>query len=374
MADIDHDARAFKAWITKEKALNFQTSEFEEERLEQDVSLFPSSFDQSAALIVLRACKVNVVSIAAGLQEIIVGLEIMPSRRDETALPSRTRSGHAISYQRLKKPQPTLPTSAVSLAPSAALYGGLYPCGSSISAADRPATGTLGCLVTKNSKLYGLTNNHVTGKYSLTKPGMPILAPGLVDAQPGNLDPFTIGHHAHCAPWVTGTPDNVPIAGNLDLAIFEITYPSRVTSHQGQHFDTPVTVAKTSDVRKARHTPVWKVGRTTDLTSGFLTGQAIGTIEVLMNDPAFKSPVHFNDVLMIRDPVTNTFARPGDSGSLVVWEKNGQYEAVGIIFCVNFNDRMTYLLPMEEVLNRLQVGLVGQHNVQGSSHPSSRTP
>lgn len=93
MADIDHDARAFKAWITKEKALNFQTSEFEEERLEQDVSLFPSSFDQSAALIVLRACKVNVVSIAAGLQEIIVGLEIMPSRRDETALPSRTRSG-----------------------------------------------------------------------------------------------------------------------------------------------------------------------------------------------------------------------------------------------------------------------------------------
>ena len=322
----------------------------------------------------LRACKVNIVAVAAGLQEIIIGLQTMPSRRDEPVLPSRTRTGHAISYQRIRKPQPTLPTGAVHLAPSAALHAGFYPCGSSISAADRPATGTLGCLVTKDGKIYGLTNNHVTGKYSQTKPGMPILAPGLVDAQPGNLDPFTIGHHAHCAPWTTGTPENVPILGNLDLALFEISNKNRVTSHQGRHFDTPVVVAKTTDVRRAHHTSVWKVGRTTDLTSGFLTGQATGSIEVFMNDPAFKSPVHFDNALMVRDPANGAFARPGDSGSLVVWKKNGQYEAVGIVFCVNFNDRMTYLLPMEEVLASLHVGLVANHNVQRSSHQSGGTP
>ena len=58
MADIDQDAWAFKAWLSNEKALNFQTSEFKEQPSEHEISLFPSGVDQAAALIVLRAGRV----------------------------------------------------------------------------------------------------------------------------------------------------------------------------------------------------------------------------------------------------------------------------------------------------------------------------
>jgi hypothetical protein len=301
--------------------------------------------------------------------EIRIGLEKMPSKLQLNALPDMTFSGYAISYHRMKKPHVALPTIAANASAATALYANkFYPCGSSISAADRTATGTLGCLVSKDGILYGLTNNHVTGNYSLTAPRMPILAPGLLDAMPGNLDPFTIGHHSHCAPWITGKAANVPIKGNLDLAMFRIVDENLVTSHQGIHFDTPTRIAKTADVFKAKGTKVCKVGRTTGFTTGDLFGRMPGTVEILMNDKDFKSPIHFDDTVIVHDDGNGPFAKPGDSGSLVVWKKDGEYEAVGIVFCVSTLDPTTYLLPMEEVVKHFQVGLVGNHNVQGSSN------
>ena len=76
----------------------------------------------------------------------------------------------------MKKPRVALPTAAANASAATALYAGqFYPCGSSISAADRAATGAMGCLVQKDGDIYGLTNNHVTGNYSHTVPGMPTL-------------------------------------------------------------------------------------------------------------------------------------------------------------------------------------------------------
>ena len=191
----------------------------------------------------------------------------MPTRLQSSHLPARTISGNSITYHRLKKPQIALPTAAANASAATALYAGqLTRAARSISAADRAATGTMGCLVQKDGEIYGLTNNHVTGNYSHTAPGMPIFAPGLLDAQPGNLDPFTIGHHSLCAPWTPGTPENVPIKGNLDLAIFRIVDTDLVTSRQGEYFDTPMRIAPVAEVMKAYQTKVFKVGRTTGLT------------------------------------------------------------------------------------------------------------
>ncbi|WP_158808606.1 hypothetical protein [Beijerinckia sp. L45] len=364
MTTIEDEARLLKAWIRDGHALSFASVEMIEEK-SPDHSLFSSRFDEQAALRILRACQVNLVCVAPGRTEIRVGLEKGPSLQQTVALPSRTAQRHAITYKRIRKPVTALPVSSVAIDPKKALYAGrFYPCGSSISASDRRATGTLGCLVTKDDQLYGLTNNHVTGGYSLTVPEMPILAPGLIDVGPGNLDPFTIGHHSRCAPWTTGIPQNVSIKGNLDLAIFRIGNGDLVTSHQGNHFDTPTDVATLADIMSAPGAHVLKVGRTTGLTEGRIFGRTTGTIEVLMKDTHFKSPVHFDDTLIVESVDQRPFASPGDSGSLVVWKKQGRYQAVGIVFSTSPNSTITYLLPMEEVLKQLQVGMVGAHNVQ----------
>jgi hypothetical protein len=373
MNDIEKDAWALKAWASQGHALNFQTAEFNEIPAPEAVRLFRIDIDEKVALNILRECKINVVAIAPGLTEILIGLEKAPSRIQLSHLPNRTFSGFAISYHSMKKPRVTLPAIPAAASAATALYAGkYYPCGSSISAADRVATGTMGCLVEKDGQIYGLTNNHVTGNYAQTAPGMPILAPGLLDAQPGNLDPFTIGHHSHCAPWTPGTPENVPIKNNLDLALFRIADSGLVTSFQGDHFDTPMRIAPAAEVIKARGTKVFKVGRSTGFTSGNLWGQATGTVEIFMSDKDFKSPVHFDNTLIVRDDHTGQFARTGDSGSLVVWRKNGEYEAVGILFCVYIPESTSYLMPMEEVVKHLQVSLIGNHNVQGNSGSGSR--
>jgi hypothetical protein len=304
MADIEQEAWAFKAWASQGQSLNFRTAEFNENSSEA-TKLVRLDIDEKHALSILRECKINVVAVAPGLRELRIGLEKLPTRQQSSHLPARTISGNAITYHRMKKPQVALPTAAANANAATALYAGqFYPCGSSISAADRAATGTMGCLVQKNGEIYGLTNNHVTGNYSHTAPGMPILAPGLLDAQPDNLNPFTIGHHSLCAPWTTGTPENVPIKGNLDLAIFRIADADLVTSHQGEHFDTPMRIAPAAEVMRAYQTKVFKVGRTTGLTSGNLFGQAKGTVEIQINDKDFKSLLHFDDTLIVHDDNT----------------------------------------------------------------------
>jgi hypothetical protein len=304
------------------------------------------------------------VGIAPGLKEIRAGLEKKPTQRQLEALPARTDSFHSITYRRIRKPQTAIPASAVRIDPQTALrHGQFYPCGSSISAADYNSTGTIGCLVEADGVIYGLTNNHVTGGCGQTETDMPILAPGLFDITGKNLAPFTIGRHAKSADWVIGAPQDAPIGENLDLALFKIEDLNKVTSFQGNYFDTPTKVAKTSDLMKAPRAKIQKVGLTTGLTTGFLFNKLAGIVEIQMTGKNFRNPVFFNKVFIVEDAPAQPFALAGDSGSLAIWQNQGQSEAVGIVFSVNPSDNVAFLLPMEEVLNYFHVGIVGNYNV-----------
>ncbi len=373
MDQIWREARAFQQWVrTGEIPASTASDISKEEASPRPLKLVPINLDLTGALNTLRQCKVNIVCVAPGLREIRVGLEKFPKTREKDSLPTGTASNHAIRYHEIKTPQIAFPTASILFSHANALRHGYYPCGSSISIANKIATGTVGCLVQKDDVLYGLTNNHVTGLFSHNRVGMPILGPGLMDVSPENIDPFVIGHHTRGIAWTPGTSDNVSIEDNLDLAIFRIKNENSVTSFQGHHYDTPTKIANTADLfkRDLPNIKVKKVGRTTGLTSGWLFGKAGGEFEVRIKDPDFTSSIYFNDMFAITDDSSGKpFALPGDSGSLVVRDNNGTLEAVGIVFAISPRTMITHVMPIEVVLDRLGVTLVGDHNVSPTNGP-----
>lgn len=365
METIYQEAIAFKAWVD---GADGRTDLPERQQAE----LFSTRYPDPTASEILRSAKITMTLVAPGFQELRVGVDKMPPPVDQRRLPTRTATGHGITYHRLTSPRIALPRASVNIAPQAGQHGGRYPCGSSVSVATEPATGTLGCLVRIDGVLHGLSCNHVSGLCHHTIPGMPIIGPGNLDVRPGNLDPVVVGHHVTCAPWNSGRESNTRVAGNADLAIFRIKDENAVSSHQGQWFDTPIAVASTRHVMSARDVKVWKVGRTTGLTNGRLFGHLWGGVEIRFQEKQFRSIVHFDDLLVVRSWDQN-FATEGDSGSLVVWKRDGQIEAVGILFCTSPSDDAAFLMPMEAVLGHFGATLVGGHNVQasgpGGGHP-----
>lgn len=349
--DIYEQARAFENWIDNPSPHQLSESE----------RLFLPQIDERAARDILLGSKVNVICVAPGLREVRVGLENLPkSTRDKERLPRQFFRGNAIAYYRIKGAAAATPAAASSY--PASLQNSRYPCGSSISVANSSRTGTMGCLVRIDGVLHGLSNNHVTAGLSSLPPGMPISAPGLLDVGPRQLDPFIIGYHAGCSTWRHGTPENVSIKENLDLAIFRIKDEDAVTSFQGHYHDTPALYASVSAVMATPNTRATKVGRTTGLTSGDLLGHNTKRVVVPMVDGPKRFDVHFPYVLTVYNHET-PFAAPGDSGSLVTRDNNGVAEAIGIVFSTSRCGCATYVIPIELALAFFKATLVSGHNV-----------
>ena len=243
---------------------------------------------------------------------------------------------------------------------------GVYFCGSSISLGNEASAGTLGCLVRNSEgKMFGLTNNHVSGACSHAQPGMPIVAPGLLDVVAGGLDPFTLGHHKKVLEYFTGTGGNVDITKNSDAAIFSIKDEKKVSSSQGGVFDTPKSV-----VYPTPGMVVEKFGRTTGHTHGVIDGIAHGPLPVYAQSAAnsFSACVFFCDVFVVSGKFEH-FSDSGDSGSLVVHVDNeGNRHAIGLIFAGGPSQdepgkKLSFMLPLKPILERLQVEIVNEHNV-----------
>lgn len=241
-----------------------------------------------------------------------------------------------------------------------------YCCGSSISPGNVRETGTLGCLVRDGvGKLYGLSNNHVSGSCSYAGVGLPILAPGVTDVAPGCYKPFTIGYHARSLPLVAGNPDNVPIADNTDAAMFEIADESSVSSFQGDAYDTPANV-----IDPTPNLLVQKVGRTSALTEGRVLSVLHGPVAIPYNASiAGFSGLVFLESLYVVTGVGTQFVAAGDSGSLVTHvDATGERKAVGIVVG-NMADGSAIgklnglILPLQPILNRFGVTLVTGHNL-----------
>ncbi|HEX8642032.1 MAG TPA: hypothetical protein VF704_12880 [Allosphingosinicella sp.] len=245
-----------------------------------------------------------------------------------------------------------------------------YACGASISVANRRTAGTLGALVKDEAgRLLGLTNNHVTGGCNNSRTGMQILAPGVRDVTANEYDPFTIGYHEAVAPLRQGEPGAVDVTVNTDAATFRIADPDRVSSSQSSHYDTPSATAGV-DPDPIDGTRVEKVGRTTGRTSGFVESRLVGpfgldydisTYHNASEMVRFQGRVYFEPVYLVRGS-DGAFSGQGDSGALVVTAADGaERRAVGLIFAGNEQENLTYMLPIDPILEALKVELVGGH-------------
>lgn len=241
-----------------------------------------------------------------------------------------------------------------------------YACGSSISPGNSASAGTLGALVVdQNGSICGLSNNHVTGLCNHSEAGLPILAPGVMDVSPGGVNPFTIGFHRAVLEMNVGTQGNVEVSRNSDAAIFDLFNPDFVSSNQGGLYDTPTSVVDPLDGMV-----VEKVGRTTGHTRGKIIGRELMPIKISYSahNFGFSGNILFENVWIVHGEAV-PFGQPGDSGSLIVQvEDNGTRHAVGLLFAGGSDSlgpegSRTFFLPIRQILEKLNVRLLGGHNV-----------
>ncbi|WP_322068251.1 Nal1-like putative serine protease [Paraburkholderia bannensis] len=230
---------------------------------------------------------------------------------------------------------------------------GRIACGSSCAPSGEQYSGTFGALISDNAnQIYGLSNNHVIAACNHVAVGMPILAPSTMDSHPTLPAPREIGRHSAIVELRSGEPNLVPEA-KVDAAAAFVPEPTVVTSWQGdlnQGYDTP-----TNTVTPSSGMQVKKWGRTTGLTTGVVEAQLV-RLPLPYKTRHFTATVYFKDVWTIRSTNADSFALPGDSGSLVVTE-DGQH-AVGLIFATTTTASNSYgvMVPIDDVLADLHNG------------------
>lgn len=363
--DVKDAARIFHDWAFAEGFLS-------------DPATTPSTPPASMSAIdpvteagkqVLRIKQVQFIGLDEPSHEIIVFTKrAAPTKKQRSALPDRVddvsiryRQGlqHAIGEA------PAVPFGAPFTIRQVA-QSRHYACGSSISVGNSAEAGTLGAIVRDASgDLYGLSNNHVSGSCSFANVGMPILAPGVLDVAANSLPPFTLGFHHRALPLLTGSPSNVAHVANLDAAIFKIANPTSVSSFQGDAYDTPASTAPL-----APQMDVEKVGRTTGHTFGKVLSQIYGAAYITYRCVPynFSGPVYFEPLFVVVG-VNAPFSEGGDSGSLVTTvDQQGNRRAVGLVVGGGSDNsapggKTSLVLPLEPILQALNVTLVAGHNV-----------
>ena len=207
--------------------------------------------------------------------------------------------------------------------------------------------GTLGGFVSVQGQSgeYMLSNNHVLANVDRASRGDEILQPGPID----NLAPKQLiaGRYEFAVPLQGNTPNLVDCAvARVDP---DIDINPRNLWNVGQ-------LCGTADPEASGTNIVFKIGRTTGLTWGRITAIELDPIEISMG-----SAIHaFNNQIEIEGTGSSPFARPGDSGSLIV---DPQSRAIGLVFAGSTsggrNGRgLTYANRITDVLSSLNASLV----------------
>lgn len=192
-------------------------------------------------------------------------------------------------------------------------YKGTYrpvPGGVSVGNANECASGTIGCIVIRSGTRHMLSNNHVFARVNAASIGEDINQPGRYDAKPACNPTGKVGDLADFVP--------ISFSGNntVDAAIATLTQTSVCSMVDNLY--TPSGTVVSPGVGLA----VKKVGRTSGLTTGTITGINV-TIQVNYGSPGVATFV--NQIY-----VASTFIRSGDSGSLMVTQSGNN--PVGLNF------------------------------------------
>lgn len=354
--DIEVLAREIRKWAQKNRMMaNFQAVPIYDEPLIR-TAFYPVGLVNATSIMQDRG--ISYVGIDDHKNEVIIFLQKPPRIKDIKAFEAMGRFDIPISIAAgglgtAGKPAP--PPTVVPFI----FRNKKYTCGSSIYLSTHKGAGTLGCLIRDSSgRLYGLSNNHVTGGSNYAERTIPIFAPGQADIAAGQPDPFTIGHHYDAMPFIDGLPSIVDCSKNIDAAVFLITDENSVTSYQRDHFDTP---SMSGALRAGMD--VMKVGRTTGLTRGKVIARIPDPhpIQFEVDVVPGKKVVYFENLYAIQNPTTH-FAMAGDSGSLIVTaDPDSQKIAVGLVVATD-GESLTLALSLDRILVHFGMEIVSSHN------------
>lgn len=348
-------------WAKQNRLFNRPAMEDSAEAVEDQAVLEPQQlFAANAVQEVFRKRAINLIGFNEFDKKVVIFTKGKLTAGEAKLVPFQAIPGYSIEYVAGGQADVRGSPPPSQRHYPYALRGEYYTCGSSVYPANCIGAGTLGLLASKpDGRLYGLTNNHVSGACNNAQPGLPILAPGPLDVSNEHCDPFSIGRHAELLPINDGIPENIDISANRDAACFEINDPGRVTSYQGNRYDTPADVGEPRPGLR-----VMKVGRTTGYTEGVVVAQSVSPVPVsyAVAEYGVKKTVFFSDVFIVHG-LTELFSKPGDSGSLVVQVMpDGSFQSVGLVFAGNSRGE-SFILPLQPILDKLDLNVVTGHNV-----------
>ncbi|CAG7840819.1 hypothetical protein Z959_00355 [Clostridium novyi B str. ATCC 27606] len=206
--------------------------------------------------------------------------------------------------------------------------------GYSIAPVTSKYYGTMGCLVTDGIENFILSNNHVLADLNNINLGTPIIQPSIVNGGDSEKDQVAVLSKFIPLRFINETkrPENY-----MDVAIAKVINNNFVSSDIR-------FIGKPKGVRGHRIGQlVKKVGASTELTTGIIQYVNV-TMIVDENKKQF---------LMKKQFVTNSMAKPGDSGAILL--NNNNY-VLGLLMASN--DEYSIFNPIKRVLAALDVNIV----------------
>ncbi len=202
---------------------------------------------------------------------------------------------------------------------------------------ERGTAGTIGGFVRKNGDddgpVHVLSNSHVLALWGDCAHHDKIVQPGPSD---GGAEPADLV--ATLAEWVALAGVNYVDAalGVLEDGVdFDVLY-------DGKKIGTPY--------RPQQKIDAWKVGRTTGLTHGKVTGLAEDDVPVRFGSKV----IYFDDQTEIEGNAGN-FSESGDSGSLIM---DGSDNPFGLLFAASTITKKTFANPILTVLQQIDATLL----------------
>jgi hypothetical protein len=211
------------------------------------------------------------------------------------------------------------------------------PAGVSVGNRNECSAGTDGCVVQNSSGTrYFLSNNHVFARENDAAIGEDIVQPGLFDSQP-QCDPNFPNHVADLSNFVR-IRFGFGGRNRVDAAIAQIRSDVSFTCATicGYTPGSPVSATVGMSVKKC--------GRTTELTTGTVTG-----VNVTVFVQYSSGIARFTGQIQ-----TGPMSSPGDSGSLLL-RNNSAANAVGLLFAGSSNS--TIYNRIQEVLSAFNASI-----------------
>lgn len=208
--------------------------------------------------------------------------------------------------------------------------------------------GTIGCYCVgnsapRNSRLMALSNNHVLANVNGGVFGDCVVQPGPYDGGKCPADQIAILERYVPVNFAAG-------ASNVVDCATAWCWPDRVRRELAYHSGAGITYFRISSaaIAPALNMIVGKTGRTTQLTTGRITGVGVA---VNVNYGGGRV-AHFVDQVSIQSVNANPFSAGGDSGSSI-WTWNAARNPVALLFAggggVTFANRMTSVLAALDV-------------------------